>query len=52
MSGHTVFWKSFSMTTDIMVPPMEKGRGSTAFTVPDTLAWMGADTKPPGSPIF
>ena len=39
------------MTTDIILPPMEKGRGSTAFTVPDTEAWMGAETKPPGSPM-
>ena len=30
--------KSFSMTTAIMFPPMLYGRGSTAFTVPDTLA--------------
>ena len=41
-SSLTVFWKSFSITTDTMSPPMEKGRGSMAFTVPETLAWMGA----------
>jgi len=40
------------MTTDIILPPMLKGRGSTAFTVPEMLAWMGAETNPPGSPIL
>ena len=50
-SSLTVFWKSFSITTDTMSPPIEKGRGSMAFTVPETLAWMGADTNLSLSPI-
>ena len=26
--------------------------GSIAFTVPETDAWIGAETKPPASAIF
>ena len=44
-------WKSLSMMTDMMLPPIEYGRGSTATTVPDTDAWIGAP-RPLKSPIF
>ena len=40
-----------SVAPDTMSPPIEKGRGSMAFTVPETLAWMGAPS-PLNSPIF
>ena len=39
------------MTTLSTLVPLKWGRGSTATTVPDTLAWMGADTKATASPI-
>ena len=50
MLGSRVFSKSFSITTLITGTPLKWGRGSTATTVPDILAWMGADTKAGASP--
>ena len=43
---------SDSITTAWQLAPMNISRGSTFLTVPDTLAYTGEETKPPGSPIF
>ena len=51
MVSQGVSWKSFSMTTDIILPPPGWGRASTATTLPETLARMGAP-RPAISPIF
>ena len=50
-SGLRVFWKSFSITTESVGTPPVPGRGSTATTVPETLAWMGAP-RPAVAPII
>ena len=44
--------KSLSMTTLITGTPLKWMRGSTAATLPDTLAWTGAETKAGASPTF
>ena len=40
------------MTTLITGTPLKWGRGSTAVTVPEMLAWTGAETKAGASPTF
>src|SRR5699024_156748 len=49
--GSTVCLPSVSMTTESHSLPLARRNGSTAVTLPDTLEWMLADTKPPASPI-
>ena len=51
-SGQGVSLKSFSMTTLITGTPLKCILGSTAATVPDTLAWTAADTAAVASPTF
>ena len=43
---------SVLMTTESHMRPLDRRKGSTAATVPETLEWMFAETKPPASPIF
>ena len=43
---------SVSMTSTLQLPPWNRVVSSIFFTVPDTLAWMGAPKKPPASAIF
>ena len=50
ISGQGVLLKSFSMTTLITGTPLKWILGSTATTLPDMLAWTGAETKAAGSP--
>ena len=50
--GQGVSVKSFSITTLITGTPEKWIRGSTAATVPDTLAWTGAETKAGASPTI
>ena len=51
-SWQGVSLKSFSMTTLITGTPLKCILGSTAATVPDTLAWTAADTAAVASPTF
>ena len=43
---------SFSMTTLVTRLPMELSLGSMATTLPETEAWIGAETGRSESPIF
>ena len=43
---------SVLMTTESQVRPLDRRKGSTAATVPETLEWILAETKPPASPIL
>jgi len=51
-AGSTVCLPSVLMTTESQVRPLDRRKGSTAATVPETLEWMLAETKPPASPIL
>ncbi len=51
-SGQGVSLKSFSITTLMTGTPEKWMRFSTADTVPETLAWTGAETKAGASPTF
>src|SRR5699024_9580060 len=51
MDGSTVCLPSVWMTTESHSLPFARRNGSTADTLPDTLEWMLAETKPPASPI-
>jgi len=51
-AGSTVCLPSVLMTTESHIRPLERRKGSTAATVPETLEWIFAETKPPASPIL
>ena len=51
-AGSTVCLPSVLMTTESHIRPLDRRKGSTAATVPETLEWMFAETKPPASPIL
>lgn len=46
-----VICPSDSITTAWQVAPINWSMGTIFFTVPDTLAYTGDETKPPGSPM-
>ena len=48
----SLYSPSFSMTIQSTLLPVGLKCFSSAFTVPDTDAYTGADTKPPASAIF
>ena len=50
-AGSTVCWPSLSMATAWQTAPLTMRMGATPTTVPDTLEWMLALTKPPAWPI-
>ena len=47
-----VSWKSFSITIAGTMSPSGWGLGSMAITLPETVAWMGAETGAGLSAIF
>ena len=51
-AGSTVCLPSVLMTTESHIRPLDRRKASTAATVPETLEWMFAETKPPASPIL
>ena len=51
-AGSTVCLPSVLMTTESHIRPLLRRYGSTAATVPETLEWILAETKPPASPIL